>query len=457
GIPVTSSKDISAILKNHFAGENVEVTVQSESGEKRDVTVTLHNFPADSRTVYFVIPAILSVIFLVASLWIFGLRRTEPAGRAFSLFTSSLAIVTGTYFDLVTTHQFTIMWTAAAAISAGALINLAFTFPLEPRFVINRPYLRWIGLEVGVVLFIVAYTTLFNFDQPTAYIARWQYIYGFIAVSVVIYISMNLYHASYAQSPVVKTQSRTILIGTLFAFVPLSVWLGWGAFQPTNFSPYLFLPLAFFPLVIGYTILRFRFLRADDVARHGLVYILLTVLVASGYGLILFGMNLFVFDYVLPANNAYFVGAFILLLVIFLEPIRTRLQNLVDSLFFRGERAYAEQLQGFSHKLTSALDLNTIGVLLRQQIASTLTPGRIHIYTYDTLNDFFSALPGDDRRPTSDIRFTATSSFARYFEIERLPLYLDNTAALPSSLQAEQSRLALLGALIHCLTGQTAR
>lgn len=445
GTSVKSSEDISAILGQHFPGEDVEVTVRSESGDERVLTVTLHNFPSDSRTVYFVIPAILSVIFLVASLWIFGLRRNEPAGRAFSLFTSSLAIVTGTYFDLITTHQFTIIWTAAAAISAGALIDLAFTFPLEPRFAINRPYLRWIGLEVAFVLFVAAYTTLFNFDKPTAYIGRWQYIYGFIALSAVIYISMNLYHAVYAQSPVVKTQSRTILIGTLFAFVPLVTWLGLGAIRPTNFSPYLFLPLAFFPLVIGYTILRFRFLRADDIARRGLMYVLLTVLVVGGYALPLLGLSL-IFNSRLPANNAYYVGAFILLLVILLEPIRTKLQTLVDSLFFRGERAYAEQLEDFSHKLTSALDLHTIGVILRQQIASTLTPGRIHIYTYDTLNDFFSALSGDDRRPTSDIRFTATSPFARYFEAEHLPLYLDSVDALPPSLQAEQSRLALLGA-----------
>jgi GAF domain-containing protein len=129
-----------------------------------------------------------------------------------------------------------------------------------------------------------------------------------------------------------------------------------------------------------------------------------------------------------------------------LEPIRTRVQGLLDTVFFRGERAFAEQLEDFSHRLTSALDLNTIGSILREQIASTLTPSRIHVYTYDSLNDFFSALPGEDHRPTSDIRFTSTSPFAHYFETERLPLYLDNTAALPPSLQSEQSRLALLGA-----------
>jgi signal transduction histidine kinase len=81
-----------------------------------------------------------------------------------------------------------------------------------------------------------------------------------------------------------------------------------------------------------------------------------------------------------------------------------------------------------------------------ESIASTLTPSRIHVYTYDSLNDLYAALPGEDRRPTSDIRFTATSPLARYFQVEKLPLYLDSTSVLPASLQSEQSRLALLGA-----------
>lgn len=122
------------------------------------------------------------------------------------------------------------------------------------------------------------------------------------------------------------------------------------------------------------------------------------------------------------------------------------LRKLVDTVFFRGERAFAEQLEGFSHRLATALDLNSIGTILREQIASTLSPSRIHIYTYDLRDDFFSALPGEDRRPTSEIRFTAAGPFARYFETEHLPLYLDNTAELPSVLKPEQSRLALLGA-----------
>ena len=460
GTPVRNTREVRSILQGHVPGENVTVTVKSESGQSRDVSVTLHNFPASSRTTYFIVPSILGLVFIIASWWIFGLRRNEPAGRAFSLFTSSLAIVTGAYFNLVTTHEFTVFWTFALAIMGGALFDLGLSFPLEPRVVINRPYLRWVGLIIGIVLAVFNLTTLFNFERPTAYIPIWQYIYGFNAISIIFYIGLSLYQAVSAQSPVVKTQARAILLGAMLAFVPAGIWLGLNAFQllwketgssasqPLNFSPYLFLPLAFFPLTIGYTILRFRFLRTDDFVRRGLMYFFLTAFVMGGYGLVVAGVGLLVNSSSSDAlvSNPYLVGGFMLLLALLLEPFRVRLQSVVDNTFFRGERALAEKLEDFSHKLATALDLNSISTILREQIASTLTPSRVHIYTYDSLNDFYSALPGEDRRPTSDIRFTTTSPFVRYFEKEHLPLYLDTTAALPSDLQSEQSRLALLGA-----------
>jgi hypothetical protein len=112
--PVQSSAEARAILQDYFPGEQVRVTVL-QNGETRSYEITLHAFPESSRTVYFIVPSILSAVFLAVSLWIFGLRRSEPAGRAFSLFTSSLGIVTGAYFNLITTHEFTVLWTFACA------------------------------------------------------------------------------------------------------------------------------------------------------------------------------------------------------------------------------------------------------------------------------------------------------------------------------------------------------
>jgi len=126
--------------------------------------------------------------------------------------------------------------------------------------------------------------------------------------------------------------------------------------------------------------------------------------------------------------------------------LRMRLQVWVDSTFFRGQRAYEDRMRIFSHQITRALDLNTIGNILREQIESSLMPDRIHIYTYDLLNDQYAALANGNGRPTSDIRFAANSTLVQYFQNENIALYLDTVATPPALLKADEARLALLGA-----------
>ncbi len=449
GKQITSSNDLANVLKTHLVGDTVQVELRTSNGIVQK-TITLSKFPPADQVAYFLLPVFLSLVFLIVSLWIFGLRRTEPAGRAFSVFTSSLAIVMGSLFDLYTSHHLTYLWTLAAAVSAGALIDLALGFPQEARFVIGRPYLRWIGYLIAVILTINAYGTLFNFDDPTAYFLAWRAIYVFVGLSGLFYFGALGYHAFFSYSPIAKSQARTILFGSLISFGPIVIWLLSSSITRTispsqesgGFNPYLFVPLIVFPIVNGYVILRFRLFRTDYWVRQSVVYAALTVLVVVAYGLFVSGIALFVN---MPSDNPYLIGGLVFVIAIFLDPLRTRLQVLVDGVFFRGQRAYDERMRAFSHELTGALDLNTIGRVLRQQISTSLVPDRIHIYTYDFLNDQYAAMAGEDGRPTSDIRFSSNSSLVQYFQNEQIPLYLDQVNP-PAALKGDEARLALLGA-----------
>jgi len=455
GQPVSSAADLSRILGSATVGETVSVVMQTSAGEVRAVEVTLTSFPSADRIAYFILPAFLSLVFLVLSWWIFGLRRSESAGRAFSMMTTSVAIVTGSLFDLYTSHTytFTYLWTLAAAFSGGALIDLALCFPQEARLLYRRPYLRWFGYVIGIGLAINAYRVLYDFEHPTAYFAAWRLIYIFVGLSALFYFGALGYHAFIARSPVVKSQARTILFGAVLAFGPTAFWLLYSSIlnalkaDPKPFSPYLFVPLILFPLVNGYVILRFRLLRTDYWVRQGIVYFMLTVFVVAAYGLLVTGITKSItalFSIRVPLDNVFLVGGLVFLIAVVLDPLRTRLQAFVDGTFFRGQRAYEERLRAFSHELTNALDLNTIGRVLREQIASSLVPDRLHIYTYDSLNDQYAALANGDGRPTSDIRFSSNSPLVQYFQKEKIPLYLD-TINPPPAMRNDEARLSLLG------------
>ncbi|MCC7119255.1 MAG: GAF domain-containing protein [Anaerolineales bacterium] len=444
--PVQSYRDVRSVIEfNHFVpGDTIPVTVKFKSGETRDLNILLHPFPASSVTLYFLIPLFISAVFLLISFWIFGLRRNESAGRAFSVFASSLALATGLYFNISTSHEFVILWLFGCAATGGALIALAMSFPQEPDFIAKHHYLRWSGMLVAGVLIGLTLPNLYNFNNPTAYIANWANIYLFIVVSFLIYIGTNIYYAVFAQSPVVKVQSRAILAGGAVAFTPIGIWLMIASVRSIGFSPYLFLPTVILPMTIGYAILRFKLLRADEFIRRGILYSVFTVIVVLSYALFVASIGVF-YGSALP-NNSILVGVFIFLFVVFFEPLRAKLQTLIDTRFLRGERVLANQLDDFTHQLSSALDLNLISSIMRTTVASALNPSRIHLYTYDSINDLYYALPDEERRPTSDIRFAAPSPLVRYFHTEHLPLYLDNAVSLPAALQSEQARVALLGA-----------
>ncbi len=452
GVPISSTDDLSDVLGSLSVGHPVPVEMRMGTGEVKSVEITLQEFSSANRVAYFGMPAFLSLVFLVVSLWIFGLRRTEPAGRAFSMLTASLAIGIGSLFDLYTTHRFTMLWTLSIGLIGGALIDLALGFPQEARVVIGRPYIRWLGYGIGLALTLNAYRTLYDFQNPTAYFVAWRIIYIFMGIAGLFYFGALGYRAAFSYSPVVKSQARTILIGALVAFGPAVVWLLYSSVRrlidPSTetppFNPYLFVPLIAFPLANGYVIQRFRLLRADVWLRQGMVYSLLTIFVIAGYALLVSGIAS-MFSNAMPSDNPYLIGGLVFVIAVLLEPLRTRLQVLVDGAFFRGRRAFEDRLRTFSHELTGAIDLNSVGRTLRQQISSSLVPDRLHVYIYDSLNDQYAALPGEDGRPTSDIRFGSNSSLAQYFKNEKIPLYLD-TINPPMMLKGDESRLALLGA-----------
>ncbi len=461
GVQVHSQADIAAVLKGEIPGTvpltgtiepgmYVPVVTRRTDGEIRFYDVTLNNFPEADRVTYLIIPEFISAIFLMTSIWIFGLRRSETAGRAFSIFSTSLAIVTGTLFDLYTTNVFPYLWTLGLAMIGGALVDMALSFPLEFKITIARPYVRWIGYLIGLLLVGNAYLRLMDFENPTGYYRSWQLLYTFTGLCGLVFLSVMTYHAIAARSPVVKSQARTILFGAVVGLGWSIGWLLLGPFWKSLtgvafvFTPLLFVPIVVFPISIGYTILRYRLLQTDVWMRQGLVYALFSILAVGAYALLVTGVSL-IFKEAFTLDNPIIAGAVVFLLAVLLNPARLRLQNAADSYFFRGQRAYSQNQQEFVHEISSVVDQAGIARALRENVMSALAPDRTHIFIYESVSDQYSATPGTDNRPTSEIRFSANSPLAHHLQQERLPLYLDG-ANLPGTLKPEETRLALLAA-----------
>ncbi len=444
GQSVRSSSGVEQVLDGYFPGENIPVTIRSEEGLTSTYNITLQRFTEQDRVTYLILPTIISGIFLLLSLWIFSLRRDEPAGLAFAIFVSSLGVVAGTFFDFYTTHRFSYLWMLALPLAAGALVDLTLSFPQRSRLVLGRSFLRWVGYTIALGLAGYSYIAVADTENPTAYLNARYASWYFIAFALLTYLGVILYRSFTSQSPVVRSQARTILTGMIVSLGPIGAWSVLYPLGMVNFNPYLFLTVVLFPLITGYSILRFRLLRTDFWLRQGIVYVALTVLTIVGYALLVSGLGL-VFKDALPSDNPLLVGVIVFALAISLDPLRKTMLAMVDATFFRGQRVYGQRLRQFAHDLTSVLDLEGIARVIRKQIMDTLAPQFVYIYTFDPIENQYISLPDEDGQPGSYVSFLGSSALADYFSKEKLPLYLDG-ATIPISLATDRMRLQLLGA-----------
>ncbi len=443
GQPVPDAAAMQRVLSQHKPGDEVFLGVRTSDGQLQAVLVTLQTFPLADRIAFFYLPYFLGLVYLISGLWVFLVRRYSVDGRAFSVTAASIAIFLGGLFDLYTTHTFTVLWSAAVPTIGAGLLTLGLYFPAETLWVRHRPWVRWLGYVVAALLFLNTYPTLFNAARPLLYVQAWQASYVFSGLCVLFFLLMMVYQRNGAESPIAREQARLSLLGATVALLPLAAWGIGAVIFNWRFSPYLLLLLAIFPASMVYNILRYRFFSLDVVLSRVALYTLLSVLAVAGYALLVSGLSLIVGEQ-LEANNPILVAFLVFLLAVLLQPFRTRLQDAVNRAFFRGEAAYRARAQEFNRQLTRMMESRDVVNQLRLLVKETFSPAQLHVFLYDSLAGLYVPAADDEGKPTTDLRFSPTSSLVEYLSSRRSTFFMRTADSIPQKLYREQARLALL-------------
>jgi len=128
---------------------------------------------------------------------------------------------------------------------------------------------------------------------------------------------------------------------------------------------------AVLPLATGAAILRYRLYDLDRIVSRTLAYGLLTVLLGSAYALVVLGLGR-----LLPQGSSLAVAAATLAAAAVFQPLRRRIQRLVDRRFNRRRHDAAETIAGFSTRLRDEVDLATLTGELLAAVDQTMQPTR---------------------------------------------------------------------------------
>ena len=259
-----------------------------------------------------------------------------------------------------------VSWAAVGAIGVGAGISAVSPFPVGtyPPNVVNPVQiggsageaLAFLGNLVDLVLFIVlvlaSWSLVIRYRRARGVEReqlKWFVFVGIIAVGSFIFAAANVSNTT----------------GPLATIDNLAWTLG-------------FLALAMIPIAIGIAILRYHLYEIDRLISRSISWTLITVLVTALFaGGILALQGLLA--PMLRSNDLAVAGSTLLVFSLF-QPIRRRVQRLVDRRFNRARYDADRTISAFAARLRDEVDLEHLRAEILATVARTVEPSDVSLW-----------------------------------------------------------------------------
>jgi K+-sensing histidine kinase KdpD len=133
------------------------------------------------------------------------------------------------------------------------------------------------------------------------------------------------------------------------------------------------------PLSIGFAVLRSRLWDIDTIINRTLVYGLLTAIVALLYFGLVF-MSQFLLRGMIQQDSPIAIVASTLVIAALIQPLRGRIQSLIDRRFYRRRYNAARIIATFAATLRNEVDLNKISEDLVAVVQETMQPTHVSLW-----------------------------------------------------------------------------
>jgi hypothetical protein len=168
-----------------------------------------------------------------------------------------------------------------------------------------------------------------------------------------------------------------LLSGTILAYTIAEAtnawWLWWVGFTLTTIG------LVGLPVSMGIAILRYRLYEIDLIINRTLVYGALTAILASLYFGSVTALQ-YLFSLLTGQGNTLAIVATTLAIAALFNPLRRRIQGVIDRRFYRRKYDAAKTLEAFGAKLRDQTDLEKLSEDLGEVVDETMQPSHISLW-----------------------------------------------------------------------------
>ncbi|HET7478681.1 MAG TPA: hypothetical protein VFJ72_04095 [Rubrobacteraceae bacterium] len=256
-------------------------------------------------------------------------------------------------------------------------ITLLYVFP-DGRFAPR--WTRWLAV-VSALLWV---PTIF-FSASSLDLLSGPYIVGLVGAAMVA----QVYRYRKVSSPAQRQQTKWVVFGVVVAITGFSGMITFSNLVPSvqragplvqmGATAFINGFLLLIPLSIGVAMVRSRLYDIDVVINRTLVYAALTISLASVYLGVVVALQ-YIFRALAGETSQIAVVASTLVIAALFNPLRRRVQALVDRRFYRKKYDAAKTLEAFNVRLRDEMDLGQLSRDFISVVEDTMQPEHVSLW-----------------------------------------------------------------------------
>jgi len=355
GAPVERAEAVYREVGSRPVGTVFRYTLE-RFGEVRSTAIASQRFDGRDWVLLFGALLLNGVVFLASGLVVWVLRPEAPVSRAFLIFGVAYAVWMVTTLDLYGPAAYFRLHVIGETLVPAASLHLVLTFPRPHRLA----RFAFVPYVVALLVLVVYQTYLY---VPPVYSRIIVLNYTSIGVAALLFLARQIRERLQTDSPLTRNRTSILMVGTVLGLALPGAYLAMSAATaadiPLNLAAFNFL----FPLCLAYAIVQQDLFQIDALVKRGAYYLVLSGAVGVAYVAAVVLFNLVLRAGAVTDSPAFPI-VFTMAVLLFFNPIRSRLQAFVDRVFYRTRYDGAQVLARVGSELSSALTREHIAALV---------------------------------------------------------------------------------------------
>jgi len=384
GVPMLS------VLRNssdlfHLGQTNVYAFIRDD---KSSYEVALHPAPAEfSRHPLDLLLDVLllsvSVFYLLVGGMVWRSKWDRAEAWAFILFCAAMSAELASWVRMDIVPFGATRMLANTPFLGATAFHLFTTYPVEPPWIVRHRRIRllpYLGAGVLTALVLTSQWLSTPFDVAVANIA---FVYGLgLCIASLVVLASERGRARLAG---VGDRVDIVLVGGIASFLPAMMIVVAEYYLHASFPPYLaLLWVVFLPAAIGIGMLRRRRFELRLLAKSSAAYGAATLAITGLFALMITFADQAAQSLGMTMQSAQVVFLFFAILAF--NPLRDRVQRLVDGIYDRDRSRYRTAVREISEAMVSMLSLREIGDRILAALTDTMGVERAMVMLFDEDN-----------------------------------------------------------------------